>query len=402
MKKFLNIIFNNFYFCLFYIFTSFSFVTCFKEIPHINVLTKVAICWGFIIAIYNLYSIFKRKPNIIELALFIFLVSTLFLNIFVYRSNENLKIWFVDFIILTSFLFINKEKTKDVLNKELLVISNFYVILTTILSFSSLILLVTHKSFILNDIVYGNSDGLFTNENTLGISAALSVIISLYLFISTKNKTLKGVYSLIVIIQLLSDILSTSRSSALIFIALIFIFILLKIKNYIFRFLLIIVPSVGLGLISLLNEDIVFKFTSGRNELWTSAFVVIKEHFILGIGNSYLVQAVSEARYIYLPGIDLGGLHNIYIQILTTNGFIGFITFISLIAICLYFIIKKIDTTILNLTNKYYVLLALICGILAVNLFESSIMYVVSFISIILWSYLGYTLSLIYCDKLNS
>ena len=93
---------------------------------------------------------------------------------------------------------------------------------------------------------------------------------------------------------------------------------------------------------------------------------------------------------VVLPGIEAGGLHNIYLQIITSNGIISLIILLCLLGAIIYALATKID--LLKGTDKILngILLVLIFGILFVNLFESNLIYITSFISIIFWSYLGY------------
>ena len=108
-----------------------------------------------------------------------------------------------------------------------------------------------------------------------------------------------------------------------------------------------------------------------------------------------MVERVYSMRLgVVLPGIEAGGLHNIYLQIITANGLISFIIFISLIIMTICTLTKKIDS--MNKKDKLIngILLTLIFGILFVNLFESNLVYIASFISIIFWSYLSYFYSI--------
>ena len=59
------------------------------------------------------------------------------------------------------------------------------------------------------------------------------------------------------------------------------------------------------------------------------------------------------------------------------------------------FIIQHLDKLKRKEKLKMTTLTSLIVGILAVNLFESDIIYIVSFISMIFWIYLGYLVSIL-------
>ena len=394
MKKLLNLLSNNYFFCIYYLFTSFSFITFLNNIPYINLLPKIALIWGLLLSFKNIISILKRKPTSIEFFIILLLSVTLILNITAYFNLENIKCWIVNLILLTSIFYINTSKDTITLENELNIITNFYIIITFVFSFISLILFLFNITISLNSFIIGNHNGVFENENSLGISAVIAVMLSIYSFTNKLNKHHKLFLITNIIIQICSIIISTSRSTLFVLIAVFLCLILIKIKNNIARAIIIFAPFLSTFLCMFINHDLLFKFTSGRNELWLSAFTVVKDNYLIGIGNSALVQTVSDARYIYLPGIKFGGLHNIYIQILTTNGIFAFISFISLLLVSAFYIINNT-----KVNSKEFIIFALLIGIMLINLYESNIFYIVSFISIVFWTYLGYIISIIKAKK---
>ena len=53
---------------------------------------------------------------------------------------------------------------------------------------------------------------------------------------------------------------------------------------------------------------------------------------------------MKEARITWdLPGLEYGGLHNIYFQIITVNGVISLILFLAFLCGMLIFILKRVD-----------------------------------------------------------
>ena len=97
---------------------------------------------------------------------------------------------------------------------------------------------------------------------------------------------------------------------------------------------------------------------------------------------------------VVLPGIEMGRLHNILLQIITENGALLLLVFFIFLYFSFYKLVQKIDSLQGKdaLINK--VLLSLVAGLVFVNLFESNLIYMVSFIAITFWTYLGYFLSL--------
>ena len=105
---------------------------------------------------------------------------------------------------------------------------------------------------------------------------------------------------------------------------------------------------------------------------------------------------MKEARITWdLPGLEYGGLHNIYFQIITVNGVISLILFLAFLCGMLIFILKRVDNLKRKERLRMTVLVSMLVGILAANLFESTLIYIVSFISMIFWIYLGYVISIL-------
>ena len=389
-------IFNNLYFIIFYLIINLCFVTLLKEVPFLNLFSKIALLWGIVLSIYHLYKIIIRKPNTIEILIYTFLCFTLLLNILFYRNSENIKIWIVNFVILTGIFFIDKDKSKKQINKSLDILSNFFVIFTFVFSTISTIMYISGITFTLGDTTYGLNQGIYVYKNTLAIAAAISFVLSFYCYLKTNNKCLKVFYIINAIIQIFNVFYSGGRSALLLLLAIPFVFIFLYIKNNIFRCAIIIVPAITCIGVFAKYHDKLYKFLSARNELWYSAYMLFKNHLLTGVGNSSLVEKVYSIRPgVVLPGIEAGGLHNIYLQIITSNGIISLMLVLCLLGVIIYTLTKKID--LLKGTDKILngILLVLIFGILFVNLFESNLLYITSFISIIFWSYLGYFYSTI-------
>ena len=137
-------------------------------------------------------------------------------------------------------------------------------------------------------------------------------------------------------------------------------------------------------------------FTSGRTSLWESASIVIKDNPVTGVGYNEMVDAVTNARETEdLPGLSTGRLHNIYVEIATVNGIISLLMILIFIILLFIFIINHIDHMRKREKFDMTVLTSMILGIAAVNLFESTLIYILSFISMIFWIYSGYLVSII-------
>ncbi|MDD6795256.1 MAG: O-antigen ligase family protein [Clostridiaceae bacterium] len=400
LKKIYNTLGDNFYFCLFYLITNLIVVTVLKDIPYINILSKIGLVWGIIIVLINTIKIYKRKPTLIELTIFVFLAFTLCLNLIAYRNGENLKVWAVNSVILLAIFCINTNKDTGKLKKELKVISNAMIIFTFIMSLISTIMYYGNITFTLNEVIYGDNQGLYIYKNSLAIASSISILISVYLITEYKKSKYKIFYLLNIFLQLFPLFYSNGRSAVYLYIAVPFVLIFMRYKNKYFRGAMIVIPAMlGIGGFAVFHEKL-YTVLSARNELWYSAWLSVKNNLFSGVGNSELVETVYSMRPgVVLPGIEDGGLHNIYLQIVTANGIIALILFLIVLYAIFVFLVKSVDKSYGNNKKVGLVLLSMLVGILFVNLFESNLIYIVSFISIIFWIYTGYFVSIKYSEK---
>ncbi|AOR23955.1 O-antigen ligase family protein [Clostridium taeniosporum] len=405
LSKMYSFIDNRLYFRLLYIVVSLGFATIFLYIPTIQgvpvvkKLNNIVLAWGLLLILIMIFKDYKtRKIYKFDIPLIVFVIFTLILNIFFYRNMENIKAWIVNLMIFTSIYTIDVFKSKRQNIKEVSIISYFYIILMLPLSIVSLY--VDYKKITIKevDMVFGTgrSFGIFVNQNALSIAAGLAVILSIYLILKSNNFKIKILLFLNLIIQGVTMVKANGRSSYLLIIAMIYLFIFVYLRNKYLRIALLIVPVLCSSVLLTFNEDRLHGFTSGRNILWKSASIVIKDNLMLGVGKSNLIESVRNARtVVYLPGIEYGGLHNIYLQIATVNGILSLILMLTFLISIMVFIIRKLDK--LKRKEKFHmtVISSMLLGILAVNMFESNLVYIISFISIMFWIYLGYIISIL-------
>lgn len=399
MKKLLSMIFNNIYFASFYLITSMTFITAFQNIPGVNLLPKIALIWGGIISLHNIFNIIKRKPSLIEYILFLFLGFTLILNLVKYPTTDNLKSWIINLILFTAMFYIDETKSTDKLKKDILFLSNISIFTILTLAVISLFMYFTKLTPVVGNTMYGGISGIYTNPNSFGIASAITIIISILVINNLRNKFMKSLYVVNIIIQAFSLLISGCRSAYFIFIAIFALWILLKISKPIYRILLVAIPSISILSFIIFNSTLLLKNSSGRMNLWISAFDVIKNNILFGVGNSNLIPSVTAVRETELLGIEAGGLHNMFLQLITVNGIIAFIIFVLFIIASYITIVKCYDNNKSNFYKNYFIITSLVTGILLINLFESNILYIISFISILFWTYLGYLISLIKKDN---
>ena len=395
IKKLTDFFTNNFYFSFFYLFSTLLLITIFNDLLFVNILLKISLAWGICLSLFHIYKILKRRPNKIEISIFIFLLLSLLLTIIFYRSITNLKVWVVNLVLMTGVFYIDDKKSKEELNKELYIISAFFSIFMFITFLISVVIYSQKTGITQEEILYGEKWGLFIYKNSLAISAGVASLLSAFCYLRSEKKYTKIFFLLNTIIQIIAVFVSKGRSALLLLLAIPFIFIFTKFKNKIFRACLVIIPSITCITGFALFHEKLFNFLSGRNELWYSACLLIKNNLFTGVGNEMLVEDVYSMRPdVILPGIEFGRLHNIFLQIVSENGIVLLIVFLSILYFAFSSLIRNID----NLKGHSYfintTLLSLIVGLVFVNLFESNLIYVTSFIAIVFWIYLSYTLSI--------
>jgi len=399
IKNIYDFVDNKLYFKLLYLFVSLTSVTMLKYVPGIKILNYIAFAWGIILILLMIIEDYKkRKIYKFDIPLGLFMILTLAFNVIAYRSIHNIIFWIINLILFVIIFTIDVFRCKKTMIKEMNIITYFYAIFMFIASSISLIMKFFDIKIKLGDFVfefYGVNGGVFENKNAIAIAAALAIVMCIYLYDISKSHRLKMFLIANIILQAITMMGEHGRSAFLIVAAVVYTFILVYNKNKYFRIVFLLIPILMCGTF-LGNEDNIRNFTSGRSSLWTSAAIVVKDHPLNGVGNSELVENVKGARETDdLPGLEIGGLHNIYVQIATVNGLISLLLFLTFIAMILIVIVQYLDKLRRKEKFQMTTLTSLVVGILAVNLFESTLIYIVSFISMIFWIYLGYLVSIL-------
>ena len=296
------------------------------------------VTWGILSAFFST-QIIQSFKNILS----IFLVFVLFYIIPVYFYNDEEKRSFMFYLVIP-------------INIWMTVLS-----LLNLLFFLELIDLNKQMSY------WTINASIYQNSNTFGINILMALIImNLYILIDEKfkynlgkNKTLKIYILFSYMVLIINLILSGSRSAILGAIIVFIPFMYKKKKETIFALILIGCSFLGNGKDLLLFKKLSQGTLSGRGEMWIySIQEVIAKYPILGIG--------SGASNDYM-GI-FGGLsvHNSYLNIIMTNGFIGFMLWIFVLMLIFYKSFKTED--------KYkYIFIFTILGFMAFAFFETGL-----------------------------
>lgn len=398
LKKLINTFTNKLYIKLLYIFVGLSFATIISDIPYFNFFNKAVLAYGLLLVGITLLEIiiFRRRPFFLfEIFLYLFLGLTLYLNYNFYNIRGNFNVWLVNLMIFTVLFSIDSYKDKKVLLKEINIISYFYVGFTFITSLGDFLLVFLKKSSISLPSFFMNYESVFKNENSLGVAAGISVLLSIYLIYQSRNNLNKTFNLINIILQFITLALSGGRSSYLLILSILFSYILFKLKKNYQRILLIILPlTVSIIAFFTLPGNILHKIFTSREYIWQSAIRLIAKYPLIGVGSVNKIGRLQDVRVTYLQGVEAGGLHNIFFEVAVVNGLIALCLFILFLISLFVFFFKNINTIKGYQKNSYLILFSLLIGLVFVNLLESSLLYIISFISIIFWIYAGYLVAL--------
>lgn len=408
LKRGFNYITDGFYFKLAYLIVSICTITIFSNIPKLNIINKLLIIWGVILVINNCIRLLSEKITLHNIFLCIFIVSSILLVFSRYRNGENLKIIIINLILFFGMFYVDDLKSKKELIKEVKIISLVYFIFSSLLSIGSLIIILKKINIVINgqsfgfDIQNGNNTGLYFHENSLGLAAGIAIVVGIYLIIEFKSKLLKGIFLVTMIFNGLALFYSEGRSGYILLIMLLPMLIFIYGKSIFIRVGFIILLICG-AVVSMVNLNVSWdRLLSGRAKLWITAIESIKQNPFCGSGNFNLVAHLTELlpqveKYgvTSLPGIEAGGVHNIFIQVAVVYGIPILIIFILFIFSLLFYITNKIDKLNGCYKLKATILSSLCFGIIGVNFFESNLVFIVSFISLVFWTYIGYAVRLV-------
>lgn len=260
-------------------------------------------------------------------------------------------------IILIGICYVGNKISKYDLREILSSILLCFVVVSFIAGVFGLYCYINNTTVFIGESFYGIADyyttgkviiSIMVNPNSYALLCAMSIMLSIILFVIKEKKVYKGFLIVNILLQTYNIMLTGSRNSILIiavFIMSYFIFFFRsKYKKYAI-ILLVLLGVMGIGALKLgvLPEDSAFinkitnaDFTSGRIAIWTAAINIIKSNLLFGVGiknsNELIAQAMGN------PTSELG-THNGYLGVMLANGIIVFLLIMAYIA---YVIINSV------------------------------------------------------------
>lgn len=294
---------------------------------------------------------FYNEARILEIFLLLVLgIFSLFNEKVIFSKIE---ILFLTFIIFSGFFWVNFkfiifELLLFYLLYKTFIFLKYNDLVTRIIIISSFLIFLIFPFSLLSYINTGVYQNWYTMPWSIRIYNSYFLIVSIFsIWFFLKEKKYKNIYLVFVFLAFLSILLDGGRSATLaytIFIVFISIFNSLARFKLLFTYGLtwliyfsIVHFSSHSSSIALVRES-----TSGRYELWINAFQCWIQNPILGCGFYQL------DKYSSFPAHP----HNLFIQILTETGLIGFI----FLGFVVFGIVKNISW---NFEKNYFVLAAL-------------------------------------------
>lgn len=363
-----------------------------------TIINFLLLMWGVFIFVLQ-YESDKRigiKRNKFVLIIFIILsLATIILN-----SSQASNIKILALTVIQFFLLYEYSLKSDSLLKvrELYKLSKAYVVATFVTTGLAIFLYliktnITFLGYELGTTHYNALYGIHTGSNTAGLVALISIVLSDV----CRRISLKGKYFFYIniILQIMLVVLSKARSAlaGLLIYYVIYIFMTLRsfrIKRLIALMALAVVAALPLASNALTkNEEL--GFFSGRLLIWSQATKVIKDRFMFGVGINNVVDEVKKVATTDLPGIEGGGMHNIFMQIAISNGIFALLVmtiFFIYVSVKMYLWLRAAKEP---LTKRIVAsIFAFVLSLYVINLVEGNLIYVANFIATAYWIFIGY------------
>lgn len=386
-------------------------------LSYINRLSTIVnfllLLWGVFIFVLQYESDKKVgiKRNKFVLIIFILLsLVTILLNTSQAANIKILALTVLQFFLLYEYR-LNSDSYLKV--KEIYKLSKIYVLATFVTTGIALCLYALRTNITIMGSVLGTTHynalyGIHTGSNTAGLVALISVVLSDV----CRRITLKGRYFLYIniLMQIALVVLSKARSALVGLMIYYIIYIFMTVKSRRIKRLFTVTALMGaialpfasnlLFSSNALTKSEELGFFSGRLLIWNQAVKVIRDRFMFGVGINNVVDEVKKVATTDLPGIEGGGMHNIFMQIAISNGILALIAmtiFFIYVSMKMYLWLTKVREP---LTKRIVAtIFAFVSALYVINLVEGNLIYVANFIATAYWIYIGYGM---YFVKRNS
>lgn len=378
-----------------------------------------------------------------------FWLLNLFIISYVISSILNYKYGFLDNVQGLVWLcaqiwilyLVNKDLSIDEIKKEFELLIKIFLVIVSIYNIISLIMFLVHYTkadfsggvqYILG-FIWGRLWGVYDDPNHGSVISVSAILAGIYLFRIYKNRIVKILLTISIVIQGTYIYLSDSRTGIIcmaIGCSILFAFwiytivsskkILFTVAAFLGGIVLLIIMEAPVQKImaayynnidiwsnEVIEEDIV---TVGREDLkddpsnrrfdiWNSGIEIFSENTVFGVGRfNFLNYAQSEMPETYIVNNDLqkfDSMHNMPLDVLASQGLVGFLILLIVIVRSIIYIAKNT-----HIWKEKYMLLAMsLLAIIITNgvssIFISTIVYINSPATFISWISFGYYIRMI-------
>lgn len=363
-----------------------------------------------------------------------FSVSTL-LN-YKYELKQNI-ITLLFLIFYFSVMYMQNKKKENV-EKEFRFIGIFYLFYMTLSVICSLTLFVMHYGNVrivnedsyelVTGFLWGRLWGVFLDPNVGAILACIAITIAIYFILISERKLEKGLYIIVICLNVLYIAFSDSRTGMLCLACL----IALEIYCYTYRrirgqgmrkwlalmVVCILAASIGLvvpkGIVKTYNrvvsendvnanEDKVLiergyelseDPSNRRFDIWKSGIEIFGENWIFGTSYNgirpYAYENMPDTYIVNNDSQDFRNLHNEFLNVLVAQGILGMFSVILMIVPVVILVIKNIFRRqhASNMNICFFVCASIIC--VGTMLTSAGFFYYVCPYTPMFWSILGY------------
>lgn len=444
---------NGFVFKIIYLLhTLLCFNSLFVNRPILVISSYILTFIGFIYLIFRIfhYSKYMRTKGIVFLILFVlsFVISAL-LNIN-YGITENIKgaVWMVFqfFLIYAYDITESREKTKT----ELKIFSHIFLAYTSLMALIGFILLFSNYNYygiykgktIIIGFIWNRLWGLYSDPNYGAVFGVISFALCIYYLIHSKKRMKKSLYIIMALFQVAYISFSDSRTALVAFMItfgiISFLFLIRWQKKYLRKKVINVFTALFLSLIAFIapyfftrtiavagsnvlqsihgnnyseipiDEDLPFNenLNIGRNDsdinndisnrrfaIWNSAIEIFLTKPLVGVSFRNIVNyAENVLPKTYIVNNDFtsfASMHNVFIDILVSQGIIGILFFMLFVVVIVFTILKNL----FKKDDKQYFdclfLISILLPIAISAMFYSEILYINTATSVFFWFALG-------------
>ncbi len=425
-----------------------AFNTLLVDKSILNVTSAIVLVLGVVCILYRLVHIknYLRYPFVILYILFLVLfgVSCLF-NIH-YGVTENAKIfmWMTfQFGLLYAF---DLKKDEGKVKKEFQ-ISMFLIIgITSVMNLISMIMMFANycgycilddgRSFLIGVAYWGRLYGIHTDPNYGSVLSVVALMAGIYFFLKLKKTWARVLMIVSAVLQALFIIFSASRTglvaTCVCMLLFWFMYSLHKKKKIIRACIVavvavVVVLGVNKGVVSGYNftvtqisklqeehkkpdkeddkkkeemvklgrqEELEGDVSNRRFDLWKNAVDMAKTSPVVGVSfGNFIPYAEENLPDCYMISNDFAtfnAFHNMFMDLIASQGIVGFVVFIVIILSSLWYLLKHYKNIAEEDKPACAFLFSACAAMLASSLFVSEILYVNNQVTVLFWTLWGF------------